>query len=103
MNTIRVEPAKGAADTAVNIILNGDIISGIKAEKYNSGLNINLQGPGCDRVFALSIADCEACRLDHRRYPLGHKVTDEEMAIVNLVPDRFHGEWNYTIRPGSDH
>ena len=43
------------------------------------------------------------CRLDHRRYPLGHKVTDEEMAIVNLVPDRFHGEWNYTIRPGSDH
>ena len=42
------------------------------------------------------------CRLDHRRYPVGHHVTDEEMAIVNLVPDRFHGEWNYTIRPGRD-
>ena len=42
------------------------------------------------------------CRLDHHLYPVGHKVTDEEMAIVNLVPDRFHGEWNYAIRPGRD-
>ena len=42
------------------------------------------------------------CRLDRRRYPLGREITDEEMASVNLVPDRFHGEWNYTIRPSSD-
>jgi hypothetical protein len=26
---------------------------------------------------------------------------NEEFAHVNLTPDRFHGEWNYTIHPGS--
>jgi hypothetical protein len=40
-----------------------------------------------------------SCRLDRRRYATGRQVTDEEMGSVNLVPDRFHGEWNYTIRP----
>jgi hypothetical protein len=40
-----------------------------------------------------------SCRLDRRRYPLGRKVTDEEWAGIDLVPDRFHGDWNYTIRP----
>lgn len=39
------------------------------------------------------------CRLDRRRYPVGHKVTDAEIATVNLVPSLFHGEWNYAIRP----
>ena len=41
------------------------------------------------------------CRLDHRKYPVGRKVTDEEIAHVNLKPGRFHGEWNYTILPAS--
>ena len=40
-----------------------------------------------------------SCRLDRRRYATGRQVTDEEMGTVNLVPDRFHGEWNHTIRP----
>jgi hypothetical protein len=39
------------------------------------------------------------CRLDRRRYPVGRKVPDQEFAKVNLRPDAFHGEWNYTIRP----
>jgi len=39
------------------------------------------------------------CRLDRRRYPSGRKISDEEFATVNLTPDIFHGEWNYTIRP----
>jgi Rhodopirellula transposase DDE domain len=43
------------------------------------------------------------CRLDRRRYPVGLEVTDEQMAIVNLLPDRFHGEWNYAIRPRQEH
>jgi hypothetical protein len=37
------------------------------------------------------------CRLDRRKYPVGRKITDEELAHVNLKSDRFHGEWNYTI------
>jgi hypothetical protein len=39
------------------------------------------------------------CRLDHRKYPVGRKITDREMARVNLKPEKFHGEWNYTIHP----
>ena len=39
------------------------------------------------------------CRLDRRRYPVGHKVSDDEIATVRLAPNAFHGEWNYAIRP----
>jgi len=39
------------------------------------------------------------CRLDRRKYPIGHKVTDEEMKRINLQPNKFHGEWNYVIKP----
>lgn len=39
------------------------------------------------------------CRLDRRKYPTGRKVTDEEMQRVNLQRHKFHGDWNYTIRP----
>jgi hypothetical protein len=39
------------------------------------------------------------CRLDHRKYPTGKKITPEEMKGINLERDKFHGEWNYTIHP----
>jgi hypothetical protein len=41
------------------------------------------------------------CRLDRRKYATGRKVSPEEMKQVNLRPNRFHGEWNYTIEPHS--
>ena len=43
------------------------------------------------------------CRLDRRKYPTGRKVTDEEMQRVNLERHKFHGDWNYTIRPNAKH
>jgi transposase len=36
---------------------------------------------------------------DSHTYPTGRKVTDEELAALNIVRDPFHGEWNYTIKP----
>jgi hypothetical protein len=39
------------------------------------------------------------CRLDRRKYRTGRKVSDTEMATINIVPEKFHGEWNYAIRP----
>ena len=39
------------------------------------------------------------CRLDRRKYPTGRKVTDEEMKHINVERDKFHGDWNYVIRP----
>jgi hypothetical protein len=38
-------------------------------------------------------------RLDAGTYEKGRKVTDEAFAAVNITPSRFHGEWNYVIRP----
>ena len=35
--------------------------------------------------------------LDRRRYQTGIRVSDEELATVQLKPNRFHGEWNYAI------
>lgn len=37
--------------------------------------------------------------LDQRHYPKGAKITKAEMASLELHPEAFHGEWNYTIRP----
>ena len=37
--------------------------------------------------------------VDDHQYPAGAKVTDEELAHVNLTRSEFHGEWNYTISP----
>jgi len=38
-------------------------------------------------------------RLDRRKYPTGRKVADQEMESINLERHKFHGDWNYTIRP----
>ena len=38
-------------------------------------------------------------KLDPNRYEKGRGVTDDELAAVNLQPAKFHGEWNYTIKP----
>jgi transposase len=37
--------------------------------------------------------------LDTNAYPTGVKVTDEQLETVNVRRAKFHGEWNYTIRP----
>jgi hypothetical protein len=39
------------------------------------------------------------CELDTRTYPKGIKVSDAEMATLNIKGDTFHPEWNYTISP----
>jgi hypothetical protein len=37
--------------------------------------------------------------LDRREYPTGKKVTDEQMASLNIERNDFRGEWNYKISP----
>jgi len=37
--------------------------------------------------------------LDKNSYAKGITVSDAELASVNVRPARFHGDWNYTIRP----
>jgi hypothetical protein len=39
------------------------------------------------------------CRLDRRKYATGRQVSDAEMKTVCLERNRFHGDWNYVIKP----
>jgi hypothetical protein len=56
------------------------IVNLIKATKTAQGLRVEAE-------------------IDHTIYPAGQKVSDEQMAQINLTMDSFHGEWNYTIAP----
>jgi hypothetical protein len=40
-------------------------------------------------------------QLDENSYERGVKVPDAELAALNLTRARYHGEWNYTIKPRS--
>jgi transposase len=37
--------------------------------------------------------------LDENRYPTGREVTDQQMEDLSMTREKFHGEWNYTIKP----
>ena len=39
------------------------------------------------------------CALDTRTYHKGLKVSDVQMASLNITGDAFHPEWNYTVSP----
>ena len=40
--------------------------------------------------------------LDSGTYATGIKITDDELAAVNIQRAEFHGEWNYTILPNTE-
>jgi transposase len=56
------------------------IVSLIAATRTTSGLKVHSE-------------------LDTRAYAKGVKVSDQEIAQLNLHRDQFHGEWNYEIHP----
>ncbi len=56
------------------------IINSIANAKTTTGLKINAE-------------------LDANSYPLGVKVSDEELRQINIDRAEFHGERNYTISP----
>ena len=60
-----------------------------------------LFGASCERRASTTTDTglAVACQLDANAYEKGIKVSDAEMASLNIKPDSFHGEWNYTIAP----
>lgn len=42
------------------------------------------------------------CSLDKNEYPKGMKISDEEMAKLNIQQNEWHGEWNYVIAPQNE-
>ena len=41
------------------------------------------------------------CQVDMGSYPKGRKISDDQMASMNIKRNPFHGDWNYTIHPNS--
>ena len=39
------------------------------------------------------------CGMDKNVHPKGIKISDKELKEINLIIEKFHGEWNYTIKP----
>jgi hypothetical protein len=37
--------------------------------------------------------------LDRGKYPTGIKISDVELASLNLKRDSSHGDWNYVVLP----
>ena len=40
-------------------------------------------------------------RVDERHYAKGRRISDKQLAEVNLIPNEFHGDWNYRVVPNS--
>ena len=38
-------------------------------------------------------------QVDYRKYEKGREVDDKDFESIGIVPDKFHGEWNYCIEP----
>jgi transposase len=62
------------------LLTHATIVNLIAATKTNTGLKVH-------------------CILDTKKYPKAVKPTAEQMARINLKPDNFHGDWNYSIIP----
>ncbi|VAX36641.1 hypothetical protein MNBD_UNCLBAC01-342, partial [hydrothermal vent metagenome] len=60
------------------LLTHATIVNLIAATKTNAGLKVH-------------------CALDTKKYPKAIKPTAEQMAGINLKPNKFHGNWNYSI------
>jgi transposase len=40
--------------------------------------------------------------VDRKAYPKGVRISNKEVAAVQITRDKFHGEWNYTIHPHAE-
>jgi len=38
-------------------------------------------------------------QIDYRKYVKGKEVDDRDFESIGILPDKFHGEWNYRIEP----
>ncbi|TME13791.1 MAG: hypothetical protein E6I80_01405 [Chloroflexi bacterium] len=53
--------------------------------------------------FARCSIRCNVVAVDTEFSPIGIKVSNEDIATLNISRDPFHGDWNYTIHPHLNH
>jgi hypothetical protein len=39
------------------------------------------------------------CEIDDNEYETGIEISEEQFSTINIYPNEFHGEWNYSIHP----
>jgi len=54
------------------------------------------------KFYTEGCSNTRSCGAAAARRALGRKVTDAEMAALNLCRHEFHGDWNYTFSPSLD-
>jgi hypothetical protein len=78
------------------------LASGISRKAIANGIREIAEGtalPGAGRKSITEIDPKLLASLERLKYPTGRKVTNQEIKRVNLKQNKFHGVWNYTIRP----
>jgi hypothetical protein len=65
---------------------------GVPLETYETVVNLIM---GTKTKTGLRVK----ARLDRKKYPLKERITDEQMAEINIVHHKVNPEWNYTIYP----
>ena len=75
------------------------IANGIREIAEGSALPGRIRRPGAGRKSITGIDPKLLASLERLKYPTGRKVTNQEIKRVNLKQNKFHGVWNYTIRP----
>jgi len=72
---------------------------------HNQRAQHDRYAPGFGQVSSVRCSR-RKCRASLRSgdsfYPKGVIVSDDETEAINLVCDKFHGEWNITISPSLD-
>lgn len=58
-------------------------------------LQLELKGKSVKTKTGLKVK----AKIDENEYERGRVITDEELKNINIKHHKFHGEWNYTIRP----
>ena len=68
---------------------------GVPLETYETVVNLIM---GTKTKTGLKVK----ARLDRKDYPLKERITDEQMAKINIVYDEVNPQWNYTIYPSKE-
>ena len=79
------------------------VVGGVVDRIDHAGLRI-AGGGGQGEVGSIAATTTRAgltvhAELDPGSYPTGTEISDAQMAEIPLARHRFHGDWNYTLRP----
>jgi hypothetical protein len=99
-------PARWALDTKKKELVGNFKAVGRERTRKGQPVKVNTHDfPSYETIISLIAATTTSTglkvysRLDEGTYETGIKITNKQMAALNLHRHDFHGDWNYTIKP----